>query len=292
MRYLFILSLAAAMGLAQAADRKPLVVASTTQIADFARQIAGDRMTVYGILKPGADPHVYEPTPRDAEIVQKADLLLQNGLHLEGKNWMANLAKDAGKPVISCTDGLKPLILEEDGEKVEDPHAWFDPAHAATYIRNITAGLVKVDPARQVEYEARATLYLHQLQGLDAWIKQQVNRVPAERRILVTSHDAFNYFCAAYGFKNEAPAGWSTEGQITPAARKQVVESISSFGVPAIFVETSVNPKILQEIAREAGVRIGGTLYSDSMGEAGSAGESYIGMMRENTLLIVEALGQ
>ena len=118
--------------------------------------------------------------------------------------------------------------------------------------------------------------------------------VPAQRRILVTSHDAFNYFAREYGFRNEAPVGWSTGAEVgggmTPARRKEVIQSIQGFGVPAIFVETSVNPKLIREIAAEAGVAVGGELYSDSMGEAGTAGDTYIGMMRENTLRIVTAL--
>ena len=135
---------------------------------------------------------------------------------------------------------------------------------------------------------------------LDAWIREQVNRIPPARRILVTNHDAFNYFCRefkfneAHGYLSLAPVGWSTGSEVgggmTPRRRKAVVDSIRNYGAPAVFVETSVNPKLLREIAAEAGIRIGGRLYSDSMGEAGSAGDTYIGMMRENVLTIVRAL--
>lgn len=287
-------SLPACAGEDGAEKPKPVLVASTTQIADFARQVAGDRCQVKCILSPGADPHTYSPKPSDAETVSTADLCLQNGLHLEGKNWMATLAEKAGKPIVTCTEGIEPLVLEESGEKVSDPHAWFSCENAALYVNNIVRAVVKLDPAGKEQYAARAQLYLKQLKVLDAWIREQFNAIAPERRILVTSHDAFNYFAKAYGFRNEAPVGWSTGSEVgggmTPERRRKVVESIKSFGVKAIFVETSVNPKLIREIAREAGVEVGGELYSDSMGAAGTAGETYVGMMRENVLTVVHAL--
>lgn len=280
--------------------RKQVVVASTTQIADFARQIAGDRLTVRSILAPGADPHTYQPTPDDVQIVLGADLCLENGLHLEGKNWMAALARDAGKQLVTVTRGLPPLELKSSGQSVPDPHAWFSLTNAAIYVNNIIQALERLDPAGASGYRSRGKLYLQQLRVLDAWIREQVNRIPPQRRILVTTHDAFNYFCREYRFNPEndflsiAPVGWSTGSEVgagmTPERHRQVVESIRSARAPAIFVETTINPKQIREIARETGVKIGGELYSDSMGTAGSAGETYIGMMRENVLLIVQAL--
>lgn len=294
------LLLVAALGLAQERDldastaRRPVIVCSTTQIADFARQIAGDSCDVRCILAPGADPHTYMPTPGDAKLTLSADLCLQNGLHLEGKNWMATLAKDAGKPLVTCTDGVKPIELETEGQRIADPHAWFSPQNAALYVNNIVKALSTLDPKRAENYRARGKLYLQQLRVLDAWIREQFNSIPPERRVLVTSHDAFNYFAREFGFKHRAPVGWSTGAEVgagmTPERRKQVIDSIRSFGVKAVFVETSVNPKLVREIAREAGVEVGGALYSDSMGEAGTAGDTYIGMMRENVLTILNAL--
>ncbi len=279
---------------------KPNVVASTTQIADFARQIAGDRMNVSSILAPGADPHTYQPTPDDVQMVLKADLCLENGLHLEGKDWMGALAKDAGKPLITTTKGVTPLQINEGDIKVADPHAWFSPRNVAVYVNNIMRAFSQLDPEHKSEYEARTKLFLQQLRVLDAWIREQTSQIPPERRILVTTHDAFNYFCSEYRFNANnnylsiAPVGWSTGSEVgggmTPERHRLVVDSIRQTGAPAIFVETSINPKLIREIARDTGIRIGGTLYSDSMGEEGTAGETYIGMMRENVLLIVEAL--
>ncbi len=281
-------------------DEKPVVVASTTQIADFARQVAGDRTIVKSVLAPGADPHTYQPTPKDVQMVLDADLCLENGLHLEGKSWMATLARDAAKPLITVTDGINLLSVEQGGEQIADPHAWFSPRNAAVYVNNIVRGITQIDPAHKQEYEARATLFLQQLRVLDSWIREQVSTIPSERRILVTTHDAFNYFCADFKFNANnnflsiAPVGWSTGAEvgagITPERRRKVVQSIKDSGAPAIFVETTINPKQIREIAKETGVAIGGELYSDSMGPEDSAGETYIGMMRENVLLIVNAL--
>ncbi len=305
MKKLFIYGLVLLLSFAgsipvQAEGGKKVVVASTTQIADFARQVAGDRVVVHSILAPGADPHTYQPTPDDVQKVLGSDLCLENGMHLEGKNWMGTLAQDAGKPIITTTTGIKPLQISEEGEMVADPHAWFSPKNVALYVNNITRGFIEMDPDGREEYEARAKLFLQQLRVLDSWIREQVNRIPTQRRILVTTHDAFNYFCTEFKFNADnnflsiAPVGWSTGAEVgggmTPERRRMVVESIKKSGAPAVFVETSINPKQIREIAKETGVQIGGELYSDSMGEEDTAGETYIGMMRENVILIVNAL--
>ena len=270
------------------------VVCSTTQIADFTRQIVGDRWKVDCVLSPGQDPHLYQTKPSDVRLVEDAALCLANGWHLEGGDWMQKLAKDAGVPLVVCVEGVKPLLLQENGEQVHDPHAWFTPKNARVYVVNILRGVSSVDPEHAAEYKLRAELYLRQLQTLNAWIQKQMNSVPTAQRVLVTSHDAFGYFCSEYGFKAASPAGWSTGtevgGGISSARRQRTVDSIREFGVKSIFVETSVNKKLIREIAGEAGVQIGGELYSDSMGKRGSAGESYIGMMRENVLQIVQGL--
>ena len=270
------------------------IVCSTTQIADFAQQVVGDRWEVKCVLAPGQDPHMYQVLSGDVALVATADLCLANGWHLEGGDWMQKLAKDAQKPMVICVDGVKPLMLEEEGQQIKDPHAWFTPKNAAIYTRNILRAVKRLDPQHGAEYDARTELFLRELNALNGWIVKQLNSVPPSQRILVTSHDAFGYFCNEYGFKSAAPAGWSTGeevgGGLTPERRQRTIDSIKKFGVKAIFVETSVNPELIIEIAKEAGVAEGGTLYSDSMGKAGTAGESYIGMMRENVLKIAHGL--
>jgi len=229
-------------------------------------------------------------------LVDRARLCAENGLHLEGNDWMRTLAKQVGKQdqLITCTAGVEPLKLQVAGETVKDPHAWFSPVNAKIYVNNILEAVCRDDPDHEAEYRARARLYLKQIDTLDVWAARQFEAIPAPQRVLVTSHDAFNYFCQHFGLESSAPVGWSTGSEIggglTPERRNEVVELIRKTGVKAIFVETSVNPKLIREIAKEAGVEIGGKLYSDSMGPPGSAGETYLGMMRENVLTIVEAL--
>jgi len=271
-----------------------VIVCSTTQVADFVRQVVGDRMTVHCVLAPGQDPHLYERKPGDLKLVGSADLCFENGWHLEGNDWMRQLAQQAGVTLVTCTKGCDPLEMEEGGTQVRDPHAWFSPLNAAIYVRNIRDAVSRLDPAHADQYAARAALYLDQLRTLHSWIQRQVNQIPPDRRVLVTSHDAFNYFCSTYGFQSATPSGWSTGSEVgaglSPFRRKNTVDSIRRHRVKAIFVETSVNPTAVREIAREAGVVIGGELYSDSMGPPGSAGETYLGMMRENVITIVHSL--
>jgi manganese/iron transport system substrate-binding protein len=289
----------ASPALSQDAPRPKIIVCSTTQVADFARQIVGDRCVVKCVLDPGADPHLFRPTANDVRLVATADLCFQNGWHLEGHDWMKSLATDAGKPLVTCVEGIQPIILKEKGKdgkenEVSDPHAWFSPQNAAIYVRNILNGVSQLQPAHKAEFEARAQLLLDELRTLDLWVKRQVSAIPPNQRVLVTSHDAFHYFCQAYNFKSAAPAGWSTGEEVgagvTADSRRETVASIRKHGVKAIFVETSVNAKLIEEIAAEAGVKVGGKLYSDSMGPPGSAGETYVGMMRENVITIVQGL--
>ena len=274
--------------------KKFRAVCSTTQVADFAREIGGDRWQVDCILAPGQDPHTYEVKPGDSRMVAEADLCIQNGWNLEGHNWMLSLAKDANKPLITCVTGVKALDFEEDGMVVEDPHAWLSPINAAIYVRNITEGLKKVDPTNAAEYDARADYYVTQLRSLHSWIQKEVNKISRAKRVLISHHDAFQYFATTYGFISTAPAGWSTGDEIgagiTPQRRTEVVESIRSYKVKAIFVETTSNPEVVRQIAKDAGVTVAGALYADAMGPKGSVAETYFGMMRENVIKIVSAL--
>ena len=206
---------------------------------------------------------------------------------------MQKLAKDSGKPIVTCIEGVKKIPLEdEEGGTVNDPHAWFDPKNAWKYVQNITDAVIKLDPDNKSEYVARARLYSTQLKSLDGWIRETVNVIPEGRRVLITHHDAFGYFCKAYNFKAESPVGWSTAelAGMTLDKKNELIQKIKSQNVKSIFVETSVSDETLKDIAKEAGIKIGGNLYSDAMGPENTAGETYIGMMRENVVTIVEAL--
>ena len=276
----------------ESSNTKKVVLCSTTQVADFARRVVGDQWEVLCVLGAGEDPHKYSPSTDDMFIAGRADLCLENGWHLEGNEWMKTLAKDAGTPLITCIEGIQPIDLDDDGTMVKDPHAWFDPRNAWSYTKNILKAVSAVDPGNAESFEMRAELFKAQLLSLDKWITQQVNAIPQARRVLVTHHDAFGYFCKRYKFKPLSPLGWTTSelAGLTMVERKLIVDNIVKLNVKSIFIESTINSKTLEGIAESAGVKIGGRLYSDAMGAEGSAGETYLGMMRENVISIVTAL--
>ena len=287
----FLLSSALLHSASEAQDKK-MILCSTTQIADFTRQIVGDRCEVKCVLAPGEDPHTYEPGGNDLIDCAKADLCLRNGWNLEGNSWMKRIADENNKKVVTCIEGVKARMLNEHGQEVQDPHAWLTPSNALLYVDNIRDAVCELEPEHANEFRMRADMYRLQLQGLDRWIKQNLSQIRQNRRVLISHHDAFGYFCDAYGFKAESPVGWTT-GELTElslADRQKLVKSIRERGVPTIFVETSTNDDLLSGIAKDAGIQIGQPLYSDAMGPEGSAAETYIGMMRENVIRIVTGL--
>ena len=272
------------------------ILCSTTQIADFTRQIVGDRCIVKCVLAAGEDPHTYVPGTDDLADCASSDLCLRNGWNLEGNEWMKGMAEGAHKKLVTCIDGVKERELEgahgAQGMVIKDPHAWFDPANALIYVNNIRDAVCELEPKHAEEFRMRADLYRLQLLALNRWIRESLSRIKENRRILITHHDAFGYFSEKYGFVAESPVGWTT-GELTELSlsdRQALVKYIRDRGVPAIFVETSTNQDLLKGIAKEAGITIGEPLYSDAMGPEDSAAETYIGMMRENVLRIVSAL--
>ena len=274
------------------AEEKKLIVCSTTQVADLTRQIVGDRCEVRCVLAAGQDPHTYEPGNDDLLSVGKADLCIRNGWNLEGNAWMKNMADTAGKKLITCVTGIQPRQMEEHGETIKDPHAWLTPKNALKYAENIRDGVIELEPGHTNEFNMRFECLRLQLLSLDRWIRQMVGQIPGNSRVLITHHDAFGYFCESYGFETFSPVGWSTGelSEVSIAQRQSIIKQIRERGVPTVFVETSTNKELLEGIAKDAGVTVGQTLYSDAMGPEGSAGESYIGMMRENVIRIVGGL--
>lgn len=265
-------------------------VATTTMIADLVRQVGGHRVDVKGIMAPGGDPHVYKPVPGDAEAVAKADVVFVNGLKLE--HWVEDLIHNAGggqKPVVVVSDGVKARVSPFDA-KVPDPHFWFDVARWRQAVKNVERGLAKADAAGAASFAANAKLYDAQLAALDGWVRTRVQEVPAARRKLVTSHDAFAYFGEAYGFEVVPVQGISTDAEASTKDVARVVDLVEKTGVKTLFVETSVNPKLIEQVARETDTRVGGALYSDSTGALDSAGGTYVGMVRDNVALVVEGL--
>ncbi|WP_322822361.1 metal ABC transporter solute-binding protein, Zn/Mn family [Chloroflexus sp.] len=284
---------------APVADGRLRVVATTGPIGDAVQAIAGDRVTLHTLLGPGIDPHTYIATESDLFALQEARLIFYNGLHLE-----ANLARvfqaiqhSGTIPVIAVAEAV-PVEMRlrwEGDEKAYDPHVWHDPQRWRYAVIAIRDALIDLDPAGRAIYQQRSEQYLSDLQMLDADLRAMAEQVPPERRILVTAHDAFNYFGQAYGFRVEAVQGISTASEASAATIRDLTTLVVTERIPAIFVETSVSPRTIEAVqsaARAAGheVQVGGELYSDSLGDADGPAGTYFGMMRHNMQTIVAAL--
>lgn len=267
------------------------VVSSCSIFKDMAANIAGDKINLQSIVPIGGDPHLHTPTPRDARIVSAADLVLINGMTFEG--WIKELIDNSGTKgkTILITEGVTP-IQSSVYKNSSDPHAWMNAANGLVYIENIKDALVAADPANEAFYTTNYNSYKTELEKAHATIKQQVSTIPSERRILVTSHDAFSYFGKAYGLTVEPIIGVSTEADVQTADMVRVAKVIKENNVPAVFVESTINPKILQQIAKDNDVEIGGELYADSLGEPGSEGDTYLGMLLHNAQTITTALSK
>lgn len=267
------------------------VVSSTTMLADMVTQIGGEHVRAISIVGPGADPHLYRPTPRDARNVVQSDLIIRNGLTLEG--WMDDLMENAGgtRPIITASEGVASLE-SLDGPTPIDPHFWFDTRRWSQGVDTVSAAIRDtVDEDARADIDARTTAYKRELADLDAWTERMIAGIPEERRILVTSHDAFNYFADRYDIRVVGIQGISTEQEASQRDLANVIDTVRESGVPAVFVESSVNPRMIEQVARETGARKAGPLYSDSTGPANSDSATYVGMVEANVRMIVEALG-
>lgn len=275
-------------------ESKPVVVATTTMIADLAQRLAGENAEVVGIMKTGEDPHVYDVRPRDAQLLASADLVLTNGLHLEAT--LAHVIEHNAKGAVvklAEASGVMPLQAQGAAAGAPDPHAWMSVPNFKGYATAARDALTQLDPENADDYRARYDAYIKELDELDAWVRQTLDTVPRERRVIVTSHDAFNYFADAYGVEVHGVIGISTEQQPRPQDVEALLSIVRSRGVKALFIETSVSQTlndIVRKVAADTGATIGGSLFSDSLGEPGTEGGTYIGMMRHNTNTMVEAL--
>lgn len=269
--------------------QQKVVISSASMIWDMVDNIAGDKIENRLIVPIGGDPHTYSPTPKDAQKVASSDLIFINGLTFEG--WITELIENSGTQgkTITVTDGLTP-IASSQYKNAYDPHAWMDLNRAQTYISNILQGLIEIDPDNKKFYEENYKKYAQELKELDAYISKRILEIPKEKRLIVTSHDAFSYYGQRYGLDVQGIIGISTESEAQTSDIIRISNSIKSSGVPAIFVESTINPKLIKQIATDNGVAIGGSLYADSIGEKGSSGSTYLQMMKSNTDVIVDAL--
>ena len=271
------------------------VVASFSILGDLARVVGGGRVSVSTLVGPDQDAHAFTPKPADAKAIVQSRLLVINGLGFEP--WTQKLAKSAGykgKTVVA-SKGVMPLLMteveahEEKGHKDKghhhdeaDPHAWQNPNNVVLYARNIAAALAKVDPAGAAIYQANASAYIKELQTLDVWAKTQFAAIPAGKRKVITSHDAFGYLAAQYQVKFLAPQGVSTDAEPSAKEVAQLIRQIQREKIRAVFVENMSNPTLLAQLARDAGVTVGAALYSDALSAAGGPADSYLKLMRHN----------
>ncbi|GAB1539946.1 zinc ABC transporter substrate-binding protein [Scytonema sp. NUACC21] len=270
------------------------MVATSTIIADLTEEVGKDEIQLTGILKPGTDPHVYEPVPQDTRVMEEADLVLYNGYNLEPG--LIKLMKSASVKarLVPVGEVVKPLQLDEKSKgKVPDPHVWGDVKNAIAMVTAIRDALIELSPEDKEEFTQNAQQLTKELKQLDSWIQEQIQTIPANKRKLVTTHDAFQYYARAYGIPVAGTLiGISTEEQPSAQTVQRLVDEIKKTGVSAIFAETTINPALIKTVAQEAGVKLAPReLYSDSIGAPGSEGETYIKMMESNTRAVVEALG-
>jgi len=271
-------------------DNTLRVLASTTFLADITQNIAGDRVKVESLLPIGADPHSYQAAPVDVAKISESDLLILNGLEYEA--FIKSLLENAGgeRMIVEATAGLSPR-KDAGNEQGVDPHMWLDPNLVITYVENIRDGLIKVDVQGAETYKANADVYIAQLKDLDAWIVEQVNTIPAERRLLVTNHEALGYFAERYGFEVAGSVIPSFSSNAAPSAQEMasLIDAIKKINAPAIFLDTADNNTLAQQIADETSVTIVGDLHLESLTE-GAPAATYIDMMKYNVSRIVEAL--
>jgi len=274
---------------AQAAD--PMKVsASFSVLGDMVKQVGGDRVEVFTFVGPNGDAHVYEPTPADAKELSESKVLFINGLGLEG--WMTRLEKSSGfkGTEVTASKGITPRKMVEDEKTVTDPHAWQDLANGKIYVGNIRDALMAVDPEGKATYEANAQQYLDGITGMETKVKEAIAKLPPERRKIITTHDAFGYFGAAYGMAFTAPEGVSTESEASAKDVAKIIRQIKAENIPAVFLENVTDSRLLDQISKETGAKIGGTLFSDALSPPDGPAGTYLGMFRNNIEILSEAL--
>ncbi|CAN5823559.1 metal ABC transporter substrate-binding protein [soil metagenome] len=269
--------------------RAELTVASlSTVTTDLAQNIGGDKVTVLPIIKPGIDPHEFQPSPSDVKMVAQADLVLITGKGIEGYLTKLEQATGGAAKFINTGAAFPSLKMEDDGKTIEDPHWWHSIENVKKAVGVIEAAFAKADPKNSATYEKNAAAYIVKLNDLQKWAKQEVSLLPRDKRKLVTSHDAFQYFARDYGFKIYSIEGVSTGDEPSSKKIAELIETIKNQGVKAVFFESIENPKVVREITKETGAQIGGELYADGLGD--KAATTYPEMIKYNLTTIVNAL--
>jgi len=281
----------------QAGNGRLKVVASFSILADLVKNVGGERVEVTSLVGPNGNAHVYAPSPADAKKVADARIVFVNGLGFEG--WLDRLVKASATtaPIVVASRGVKPreraVAHAQDGDHDHgnaDPHAWQSVANAKIYAENIRDALISIDPAGKAAYESQAGAYIAKLNELDREVHDAMAKIPADRRRVITSHNAFGYFQSAYGISFIAPQGVSTEAEASARDVAAIIGEIRKQKASAVFLENVTDPRLIQQIARETGAKVGGVLYSDALTDAGGEAPTYIDLMRHNLKQLANAL--
>lgn len=284
--------LAIALGLmAQGAMAKTLnVVTSFSILGDITQEVGGEHVKVTSLVGPDGDPHTFEPSAKDSALLNKADVVVVNGLGLEG--WLDRLVKASGfkgKLVVAST-GISTHTLEEDGKTVTDPHAWNSAANGALYAQNILTALVKADPADEAALNASGQRYIAELKQMDSWAKARFSAIPQAKRKVLTSHDAFGYFARAYNVEFMAPQGISSESEASAAQVASLIKQIKADGVHVWFMENQLDPRLVKQIASATGAQPGGELYPEALSAKGGVADTYQKAFRHNVDTIADSM--
>jgi zinc/manganese transport system substrate-binding protein len=292
-RIVAIVAAAALLATPVRAEGRLNVVASFSILGDFVKNVGGDKVKVTTLVGPNGDVHVYTPAPEDARKIADARLLVVNGLGLEG--WLPRLLQSSGSKatIVTASSGVAPLQIAgrpASNAIYPDPHAWQSVANAKIYVANIRDALVAADPEDVMSFRANAARYLSELDALEAQVRAEVAKIPPERRKVISTHGAFGYFAKAYGIEFLAPEGVSTETE--PSARDVagIISRIKADKIPAVFLESMSDPRLIRQIASETGAKVGGTLFSDALTDEKGDAPTYIALVRHNIRTLTSAL--
>ena len=283
---------------AWAADRVA-VVATFSVIGDMIAQVGGNHLDIKTIVGPGGDSELYQPTPADVATVAMSRAIFLNDINDDFEPWLEPLLKQAAfkgaKAVVSR--GVHTLSAEEEHPvsgrtqpEALDQHAWLDPRNGVIYVRNIAAELSRLDPANATDYRARGADYEKELEDVEAWARQQIAAVPAEKRRALTSHDSLQYIASAYGIKLVSVNGWTNNSEPSAAELEKLAEKIRASRVKALFLDSITDPRAIERIATETGATIGGTLYGDSLSPAGGEASTYVQMLRHDVTTLRDGM--
>src|SRR5262249_11805154 len=266
------------------------VAASFSILGDMVKQVGGDRVQVFTFVGPNGDAHVYEPPPADAKELSESEVLFINGLGLEG--WMTRLERSSGfkGTVVTASRGIPPRKMVEDEKTITDPHAWQSLANGKIYVANIRDALIAADPDGKASYEANAQKFLDGIAEMETTVKEAIAKLSPERRKIITTHDAFGYVGAAYGMEFIAPESVSTESEASAKDVAKIITQIKKEKIPAVFLENVTDSRLLDQISKETGAKIGGTLFSDALSPPAGAAGTYLDMFRNNIATLSEAL--